>query len=269
MQRRQLALLCGLGLSTLFPVFANPAERIGVLMLHGKSPGSNQDPNFSPMKSALEGEGWLVAFPDMPWSRTRYLDGHWDKAMGEMTAHVKSLQEQGATRIVLMGHSLGVPAAMSFAARGGVVHGLVLLAPGHVPRGYYTVPRLKAVRDSIDEARALVAAGKGDETQSFNDINQGRQQPVIATPKNFLSYFDPNSDADMGVTAPRIPANVPVLTAIGEDDPLFKFVRTYYVDKLPANAKSQFLEVKGGHLDTPNQARDQIVAWIKSAVAGK
>lgn len=269
MLRRQFSLLCGVALTAPLTALANPGARIGVLMLHGKSPGSNQDPNFSPMRVTLEREGWLVAFPDMPWSRTRYLDGHWDKAMSEIAGHVKALQDQGATKIVLMGHSLGVPAAMSFAARGGTVHGLVLLAPGHVPRGYYTVPRLKPVRESIDEARALVAAGKADESQSFNDINQGRHQPVIATPKNFLSYFDPESDAEMSVTAPRIPATVPVFTAIGEQDPLFKGVRDYYVNKLPAHPDSQYLEVAGGHLDTPRLASDPIVAWIRKAVANR
>lgn len=268
MKRRHFSLLSSLALVAPAAAWSGTGERVGVLMLHGKSPGSNQDPNFAGMKGTLEREGWLVAFPDMPWSRTRYLDGHWDKAMGEIAAHVKALQDQGATRIVLMGHSLGVPAAMSHAARGGTVHGLVLLAPGHVPRGYYTAPRLKPVRESIDEARALVAAGKGDETQRFIDINQGNAQPVIATPKNFLSYFDPESDADMGMTAPRIPASVPVFTAIGEKDPLFKSVRGYYVDKLPAHPQSHYLEVKGGHLDTPREASEQIVAWIKKAIAG-
>eukprot|EP01031_Cornospumella_fuschlensis_P014211 gene14211-17371_t len=114
------------------PVHAQ--ERIGVLMLHGKSPGNNQDMYFQPTRGVLEKEGMLVAFPDMPWSRNRYLDGHWDKAMAEITAHVATLRSQGAGKIVLIGHSLGVPAAMSFAARGGDVQALVLLAPGHIPR---------------------------------------------------------------------------------------------------------------------------------------
>lgn len=240
-------------------------ERIGVLMLHGKNPGSNTDPNFSPLKSTFEREGWLVSYPDMPWSRSRYLDGNWDKAMAEMTAQVKSLREKGATRIVLVGHSLGCPAALSFAARGGDVQAMVLLAPGHVPKGYYTIPRLKDVRDSIEEARALVAAGKGDSSERFTDINQGKGQPVITTAKNYLSYFDPSSDAEMSVTAPRVPATIPVMSVIGEKDPMFKSVGSYYADSLPANPKNQYLEVKGGHLDTPRNATDDLVKWIKVA----
>lgn len=249
---------------------ANPVgaqERIGVLMLHGKSPGSNMDPSFSPSKTAFEREGWLVQFPDMPWSRGRYLEGNFDKAMAEIAGHVKSLRDQGATKIVIAGHSMGVPTGMAHAARGGDVNALVLLAPGHIPAGYYTFPCCKVVHDSIDEARALVAAGKGDSRERFSDINQGRQQTVVTTAKDFLTWFDPASDAEMSVTAPRVPANIPVLTVVGEKDPLFKLLKTYYVDRLPANPKNKYLEVSGGHIDTPRVASNEVIAWIKTAVA--
>ncbi len=241
--------------------------KIGVLMLHGKNPGSNNDPNMSRIKPVLEGAGMLVLFPDMPWSRGRYLDGNWDKAMAEMAGHVKTLRSQGATKIVIAGHSLGVPAAMSFAARGGDVQALVLLAPGHVPARYYASPQSKVVRESVDEARALVAAGKGDSRERFSDINQGKQLNVTATAKDYLSYFDPESDADMGVTAPRIPAATPVLTVVGEDDGISKYARPYFADKLPANPKSQYLEVKANHLTTPVVASEAVVQWIKTATA--
>ena len=263
-----IGLLASAALAAAF--IAAPAaaqQRIGVVMLHGKNPGSNMDPNFGVMKGTFERQGWLVTFPDMPWSRGRYLEGGLDKALAEITGHVKALRDQGATKIVIAGHSMGAPAGMAFAARGGDVDALVLLAPGHAPIGYYTQPWGKPVKDSIDEARALVAAGKGDSRERFSDINQGRQQTVVTTAKDYLSWFDPTSDAEMSVTASRIPARVAVLTAIGEKDPLFKTIRAYFVDKLPANPKNKYLEVPGGHLETPRVASDEIIAWIKTAVA--
>ena len=265
MKRRSLNALALLSLTLPWPAFA--AERIGVLMLHGKNPGSPSSPQYAPVRSALDGKGWLVAMPDMPWSRNRYLQGHWDDAMAEIAQHVKGLQDKGATRIVLMGHSMGVPAAMGHAARGGVAHALVLLAPGHVPQGYFNAPHLSAVGDSIRTARKLVQDGKGDASERFIDINQGRQQAVVTTARNFLSYFDPESDADMGVTAPKLPASLPVFTAIGEKDPLAKNVRRYYVDKLPTHPLTQFHEVPGGHLDTPQVALARVLDWIPKATA--
>ncbi|SFB83364.1 Alpha/beta hydrolase family protein [Polaromonas sp. OV174] len=268
--RHRLLLVLSLCLAVVFGFGSNAAHaqpRIGVLMLHGKSPGNNMDPNFSPMKATFERQGWLAAVPDMPWSRGRYLDGHWDQAMAEVAGHVKTLREQGASKIVIVGHSMGVPAALSHAVRAGNVDALVLLAPGHSPVTYYSVLKSQVVHDSIDEARALVAAGKGDSREHFSDINQGRQQTIITSSKDYLSYFDPQGDAEMSLSAPRVPATTAVMTVIGEKDPMFKRVKAYYVDKLPANPKNKYLEVSGGHLDTPRNASDEVIAWIKTAIA--
>lgn len=256
-----------LGLWAALTPAALAQERIGVLMLHGKNPGSAQDPYFRPLMFRLEREGMIVAMPDMPWSRTRYLEGSWDQAMEEVGTHVAALRAKGATQVVLMGHSIGVPASLSYAARKQDVSALVLFAPGHVPRGYYHHPRLAAVRKSIDEARAMVAAGKGDETARFTDINQGTEITARTTAKNFLSYFDPASDADMGMTAPRIPASVPVLTVIGNQDPLFGTARTYFADKLPPHPKTRYLEVGADHKTTPDVGLTDALAWMRDALA--
>lgn len=244
------------------------AERIGVLMMHGKNPGSAQDPHFRPLMFRLEREGMLVTLPDMPWSRLRYLEGNWDGVMQEIGRHVAGLREKGATKVVLMGHSMGAPAALSYAALGKQdVAAMVLFAPGHIPRGYYVNPALSPVRKSIDEARQLVAAGKGDERAQFTDINQGRPLSVTMTPKDYLSFFDPQSQAEMGNTAPKVPAGIPVLTVIGSADPLFRFARNYYHDKLPANPKTKYLEVTADHVTTPEVAKEQAIAWIREVVA--
>ena len=259
--------LIGLTVGTGLPSRAQTPPRIGVLMLHGKSPGNPADPNFSPLKTVLERAGMVVLLPDMPWSRNRFMDGNWDKGMAEIAAHVQALRGQGATHIVMIGHSLGSPAAMSFAARGGDVQALVLMAPGHAPLRFYTNPRNTAVRDSVDEARKLVAEGKGDSRERFNDINQGRQSPVVATARDFLTYFDPTSDAEMSVTAPRVPPQIPVFVAVGDQDPIFPVAREYFYDKLPANPKNKYLEVKATHLTTPQVAIDDALAWLKTVLA--
>ena len=266
---RRAVLLVLISIAALAGASVRAEERIGVLMLHGKSPGSAQDPHFGVLKFRLEREGMVVLLPDMPWSRNRYIDGNWDQAMGEIANHIKALREKGATRIVLVGHSMGVPAALSFAARKGDVQALVLLAPGHIPLGYYTYPTLRAVHDSIDAARALVAAGKGDATDRFTDINQGTAQQVVMTPRNYLSYFDPESDAEMSVTAARVPAETPVMVVVGDKDPQFGRVKAYFVDKLPANPQNRYLEIRATHLTTPRESQDAVVEWIKGVAGGK
>jgi pimeloyl-ACP methyl ester carboxylesterase len=242
-------------------------DRIGVLLLHGKNPGNQNDPNLNQLKSRLETVGMVTLLPDMPWSARRYIEGDWDKAMAEIDGHVKNLRGKDATKIVIVGHSMGCPAAMSYAARHGGVDALVLLAPGHVPMFYSSSPNLKVVRDSVDEAKKMVAAGDLLGKRDFNDINQGRAQQVRTTAPAFLSYFAPDSDAEMSVTAPRIPAQTPVLWVIGNDDPLLRSGRGYVFDKLPANPKHGYLEIVANHLNTPVVAADAVLSWIRSAVA--
>jgi pimeloyl-ACP methyl ester carboxylesterase len=253
-------------------LFAVPALaqdlKTGVLMLHGKNPGGPQDPYFGTLKARFEREGFLVLMPDMPWSRNRYIDGDWDKAMAEMDRHVKTLRERGATSIALVGHSMGCPAALGYAARGGKVEGLVLLAPGHVPLYYFTGTRALSVRESIEKARVLLAAGN-NEKSSFFDSNQGRPLSVSMTPKDYLSYFDPTSDAEMSVAAPKVPASVPVLWVIGKSDPLIAAGRGYVFDKLAANPRHRYLEIQADHLSTPGVAADDVVKWIREIAPAK
>lgn len=241
-----------------------PQDRIAVLLLHGKNPGSANDPNFQRLKSKLDEEGMITLMPDMPWSARRYIDGDWDKAMAEIDSHVESLRGKGATKIVIAGHSMGCPAAMGYAAKKGNVDALALLAPGHIPVFYAGA---SPTRESIEEAWRLVAAGQGDIRRDFNDNNQGRAQQVRTTAKAYLSYFDPASEAEMSVTAPKIPQQTAVLWVVGDGDAIANRGRAYVFDKLQPNPKSQYLQVNANHLTTPMVARDAVAAWIKTAVA--
>ncbi len=252
----------------LFPLSGQSAETVGLLLLHGKNPGGPGWQGHSALTTKLEQAGIRVLVPEMPWSRQRYLDADFGSALREIDTHVKKLRSQGAQRIVIAGHSMGCPAAMAYAARQGGVDALVLLAPGHVPVAYYNRPNLSIVRESVDKARALVAQGEGDKAnQSFSDINQGNRLSVFTSANTFLSYFDPTSDAEMSVTAPRIPAGVPLLWVIGKSDPLFAAGRSYVFDKLPVNTRSRYLEVDANHLSTPSVAAEQTVAWITEVLA--
>lgn len=251
-----------------FAFAGHAAESVGLLLLHGKNPGGPASPSLPALVGKLEQAGIRVAVPEMPWSRKRYIDVDFDAAMREIDGHVKALRDQGAQRIAIVGHSMGCPTAMAYAARHGGVDALVLLAPGHVPLRYYNHPNNSVVRESIDKARAMVAQGEGDKAnQAFSDINQGARLAVFTTAKTYLSYFDPASDGEMSVTAPRIPAGVPVLWVIGKSDPLFTAGRSYVFDKLPGNPRSRYLEIDANHSSTPTVAAEQVVAWIAEALA--
>lgn len=261
-----------LGMVSLMPSGGSAQEKIGVVLMHGKQGGGPRDGSLDALYRKLQESGVVVIKPEMPWSFNRYIDGDWNLVMSEIDAHVQKLQDMGAAKIAVMGHSLGSPAALSYAVRyPGKVHALGLLAPGHVPYYYsqcipYSPLRMCGVKDGVDRARKEIEAGHGDKKQPHTDINQGRTNAVWMTPKDYLTYFDPASDAEMAVAAPKVPANVPVLWVIGDRDYLIREGRQYVFDKLPAHPRSQYLEVSGNHLSTPSVAADQIVSWLKSAL---
>jgi pimeloyl-ACP methyl ester carboxylesterase len=246
-------------------------EQVGVVILHGKQ--GMPDGAFSPIKklaNALTDKGYLVVRPEMPWSRKRYLEGNWQQAMLEIGAAVDQLRAKGAQKIVIAGHSIGSPAALSYAAQSQNIDGVALMAPGHVPILYgeclsrVSPVAMCAVQSSLEDARQAIAAGKGDEKARFTDINQGSSIATLTTANAFLSYFDPAGEAEMAVTAKKLPARTAVLWIIGYQDALIKLGPDYVFKLLPSNPKHKYLEIASNHFRTPVDGVAEIVAWIDS-----
>ena len=119
---------------------------LGVVYLHGKAswPGALN----GGILSSLEDEGALVAKPEMPWSFHRRYAATYDQAMGEIDAAVAGLKAKGATRIVIIGHSLGANAAIGYAARHPDLAGVVALVarPSAGARQYAQLRQRRAWR---------------------------------------------------------------------------------------------------------------------------
>ncbi|HSV21853.1 MAG TPA: alpha/beta hydrolase, partial [Xanthobacteraceae bacterium] len=147
-------LLCLLLLITT-PVQAANLQGVGAVFLHGKGVWTGAFDGGIP--AALEAEGAVTAAPEMPWSLGRIYGATYDEAMREIDAAVGGLRAKGATRIVIIGHSLGANAAIGYAARRRGVAAVVALSPGHLPETTEMRARTGA---AIVEARALLAAGE-------------------------------------------------------------------------------------------------------------
>lgn len=235
-------------------------RKIGVVLMHGKW-GEPNSRFLYKLDHALESAGVLVEKPEMPWSGSRFYDASYEDAMKEVDAVVAKLKAKGVARIVVGGHSFGANASIGYAARRDGVAGVLALAPGHLPEG--RVFR-EALGNDIVRAKQLVAEGKGDDKTTFADINQGKRSDARATAKAYLSHFDPEGPAAMSLNAPRIKPGTPVLWAIGEKDPLFRFGKTMIYDKIPPHPKSRYAEVPGGHAETPSESVQVVLDWLKS-----
>jgi pimeloyl-ACP methyl ester carboxylesterase len=231
---------------------------VGVVYLHGK--GGWAGALDGGILSALAGEGALVATPEMPWSMKRKYGATYEQAMAEINAAAAGLKAQGATRIVVIGHSLGANAAIGYAARHPNLAAVVALAPGHLPEA----EGLRShTREAVAEAKQLIAAGQGDVPRSFPDLAQGIPLTTTATPKVYLSMFDPDGPAVIPKNAEAM-GPVPLLWVVGTLDPIARRGPDYAFKFGAKNPKSRYIELFAGHLTTPLAARSQVVEWINS-----
>lgn len=215
-----------------------------VILIHGKAGG--QGP-LQPLAAALKAEGASVALPRMSW-----VSGYrtYEQTLGEVQAAVQRARASGAARVVLMGHSLGANISMGYAARAGGVAAVVALAPGHRPDFIAS-----QTEDSLARARAMVAAGRGQEKARFLDFNQGRTFPVTTTAAAYVSFFDPSGPAASAAQGSGVGG--PVLWVIGTGD------RAAMNDRAPYSRGTR-IEVSAGHQDTPRVAVRQVVDWLRA-----
>jgi pimeloyl-ACP methyl ester carboxylesterase len=235
-------------------------RKIGVVLMHGKWDEPNSRLLYK-LDRALESAGVLVEKPEMPWSGGRHYDASYEDAMTETDAAVAKLKARGAARVVVGGHSFGANAGIGYATRRDGLAGVLLLAAGHAPE---TPVFRRVLGADVARARQLVAEGKGDEKTTFGDLNQGKRSDARATPKVYLSHFDPEGPAAMRRNAPRMRPGTPVLWVIGEKDPLFPTGKAELFDRMPPHPKSRYAEVPGGHANTPGESVAVVLKWLKA-----
>ncbi len=260
--RRFLGLFCLLLLTAaLAPVSLAVAADAGptaVVVLHGKQ--GSPDKYVVELATALRAAGFLVAAPEMPWSRHRAYDASYQDAMREIDAVVQELRSKGATRVAVAGHSLGGNAALAYAALHPDLAAVVCLAPGHNPER----PRVRDLNtEEVRRARELVAAGRSGESLRFTDTNMGQTFGMVLPAGVFLSYFDPEGLADMPQNAAALSPQAPLLWVVGQRDPLARLGPDYAFARAPANPLSRYVEVDADHLHVPQAAAGLVVEWLR------
>ena len=234
----------------------------GVVLMHGALDGHGNW--IAPLKKQLLAAGFRVATPELPWSEGREYDRSYQEMLDQVATEVKGLQQRGASRVVVAGHSFGANAALGYAAIRGGVAGVAVIAPGQMP----DAPALQAiVGASVAKARQMVAAGAGGKKDFFKDFLQwhGNLNGAYTTAANYLSYFDPNGDAVFPKNAARLNPQIALLwidPAKNDNDTII-VGRAYAFDKAPHNPLSRYVVSASGHIDAPAASASLVVEWLK------
>jgi pimeloyl-ACP methyl ester carboxylesterase len=245
---------------------AQAQQKIGVVLMHGKlglplGVSDNRKPGVAVrLIEALKGAGYLVAAPEMCWSRRRSFDKPRDQCLAELDQTIAALKSQGATAIVVGGESLGGNAAIAYGASHAGLLGVIGLAPADDPQRKARRPEIAA---AVARAQLLVASGKGDAPDVFADVNTGAQgsftMAVNTTARIYLSFFDPNSAA----IAPNVAAlKAPLLWVAGSADPTQRDSEGAYFQHAPANPLNRYVTVQANHLATPDAGSGAVLAWL-------
>ena len=236
------ALLAGLIFSMPGLAGAKDLKGWGVVAMHGKGGRAGQ---MKEVAAALTAAGALVVSPTMSWSNGYRTYG---QTLDEVAGHIESLRAKGATRIALVGQSLGANVALGYGAQRGGVNAIVALAPGHRPDAF-----AGKSAESLARAKQAVAAGRGSEVGSYLDTNQGHIFEVRTTAAAYVSFFDPAGPAIISRNAAAL-KGASLLWVVGTDDASARAVIR----------GGKIITVPGGHSETPQVSAGEVVAWLQA-----
>ncbi|MGC1818816.1 MAG: alpha/beta hydrolase [Casimicrobiaceae bacterium] len=240
---------------------ARAAGGIGIVLLHGKTgmPGQH-----AKLAAALRAAGYAVEMPKMCWSKDRIFDKPYPACIGELDSAVARLRADGATVIVVGGTSQGAVVAIDYGANHAGLAGIVAMSPAADPIDPSKYPNFAA---ALDQARALVKAGKGSEVTELDDlVAGGKDISVKTTPDDYLSFHDPKIPIATirNLKAQDLPKlKVPLLWVAGTKDPAQATAAKTF-QAAPENRLSRYITVDAGHAGVPDVAEEPVIAWLKS-----
>lgn len=242
-----------------------PASQVGIVIMHGK--GGSPTKHVSELASSLKGDGYLVANLEMPWSGSRNYDVSVGDGVKEVETALAGLRSQGAQKVFVAGHSQGGLFALH--AGGKVaVDGVIAIAPG----GNVASKVFRAkLGEYVDQARAMIAEGKGDETTRFYDYESSKgAYPISTTPAIYAGWFDPDGAMNQSSAAANVGFGVPVLyVGPTRDYPGLIGIKRMTFAALPENPLHRLYEPDASHLEAPSASRDEIVRWIGDVSSAK
>lgn len=262
----RFALALALVASCLLAQPAAAQQRIGIVLLHGKlgiamgMANGRGDAYGARLIGALRNAGYLVATPEMCWSRQRGFDKSYPDCVAEVDTAIAQLKAQGATAIVVGGLSLGGNGVIAYGATHTGIIGIIAFGPADDPTRKSQRPEVAA---SLARARQLIAQGQGDTKTTFNDFNTntggGFAMTVTTTPRIFVSFNDTDALTHFGPNLSRL--TVPILWVAGDGDPTQGSASTLF-QMAPANPRSRFVTVHSNHIGTPDAGTDATLAWL-------
>lgn len=218
----------------------------GFLLLHGKGSGPNYPAcAMIPLYNQMVADGLLVDYVSHSWGQGKLYTQPFEHCIPDIHQGIGRLVRQGATRIHIVGHSLGANVAFFYATQYTNFASIVSLAPAH---NTHLAKFNHWSLWSRNKAKSLIDSGT-DAPADFIDVAMTEVYITQGVPSAYLSYLNPEGNTVMTRNVRRFiqPANL--FIASGSNDPTQIDVdRLIYAPALKTNV-SRFLQTNDGHID--------------------
>ena len=233
------------------------AKEVGLVLLHGKW---GMPP--APLAIRFSQLGFQVESPEMGWSRGNAYRVAYAHSLEAVHAAVVALRAKGAKKVVLGGPSFGANGALAYASQYDDIDGLILFAPGHNP----DIDKNRNP-SKVAEARALVVDGRGSQSVTVTDHNDGgRSEEITLAATSYLSYFDPEGLAAMPRSARNLKKPLPVIVFMGKSDFVTRQGPRYFFERLPAHPGSRYQVSPADHRAVPAASFEETLAWLEAVI---
>lgn len=186
-----------------------------------------------------------------------------ERWIADLAESVKYIKGIGFSKVIVLGHSLGVAAAICAADTvPDEISGLILLSGAYEGRKGLSKP-LTLFQKTKYLASAIFRP-------SYQAVEYYREGMTISDDSLFNFRYTPRFLTMLDVKKLRLPKNlnIPVLVGVGDKDELFEMdkVREFY-DLVPGN-KKEFLVLKNAtHAKIPLECWEEVVDWLNKTFA--
>ena len=181
-----------------------------------------------------------------------------ERWIADLAESVKYIKGLGFSKVIILGHSLGVASAMCATnAIPNEISGLVLLSGAYEGR--------KGLSKPLTLFQKIRILSSAIFRPSYQSVEYYREGMTVSPDTLFTFRYTPRYFTMLDVKKLRLPndLNIPVLVGVGDKDELFEIdkVKEFY-DLIPSTKKEFFIMKNATHAKIPVESWQEIVTWL-------
>ena len=230
----------------------------GFLLLHGKGSG----PDFPTCSTTavyhnMSADGILADHVSNSWALGKLYQYPFEQCISDVQQGIDRLVARGATRIHIVGHSLGGNIALYYATQYTNFTSIVALAPAH---NTHLSKFNQWSLWSRNKAQALI--DQGNDTQAdFIDVAMMEVYITHGRPSSYLSFQNPNGNTVMTRNVRKFLKPVNLFVATGTNDVTQVEVASMIYNPASKTAASRLLSTNDGHTDISVNTYPNWLKW--------